>query len=106
MASRRAPCADTPSIRLHLSAAGTKLFPQCGFSQTVVSILNSLQLPYEAFDVLEDDQLRGGIKEYSSWPTIPQVYVSGDFIGGCDIMIEMFNSGELQEMIEVAVASA
>lgn len=56
--------------------------------------------------MLEDDQLRGGIKEYSSWPTIPQVYVSGDFIGGCDIMIEMFNSGELQEMIEVAVASA
>ena len=86
--------------------AGNKLFPQCGFSNTVVQILNAVDTPFETFDVLSDQAVRQGIKEYSNWPTIPQVYVDGEFIGGCDVMIEMYQSGELQEMLEVANAEA
>ncbi|EAQ68851.1 monothiol glutaredoxin [Synechococcus sp. RS9909] len=84
---------------------GTKLMPQCGFSNNVVQILNSLGLPFETFDVLSDMEIRQGIKEFSDWPTIPQVYVKGEFIGGSDILIEMYNSGELKEKLEVALAS-
>ncbi len=84
---------------------GAKLMPQCGFSNNVVQILNTLGVPYETFDVLADPEIRQGIKEYSNWPTIPQVYVNGEFIGGCDIMIEMYQNGELQQMVEVALAS-
>jgi monothiol glutaredoxin len=84
---------------------GSKLMPQCGFSNNVVQILNSLGVPYETIDILEDSDLRQGIKEYSNWPTIPQVYVNGEFIGGSDIMIELYQTGELQEMLEVALAS-
>lgn len=84
---------------------GNKLMPQCGFSNNVVQILNTLGVPYETVDVLEDFDIRQGIKEYSNWPTIPQVYVNGEFIGGSDVMIEMYNNGELQEMVEVALAS-
>ncbi len=84
---------------------GTKLMPQCGFSNNVVQILNSLGLNFETFDVLSDMDIRQGIKEYSEWPTIPQVYVKGEFIGGSDILIEMYNSGELREKIEIALAS-
>lgn len=84
---------------------GSKLMPQCGFSNNVVQILNSLGVPYETVDILEDYEIRQGIKEYSNWPTIPQVYVNGEFIGGSDIMIELYQSGELQEMLEVALAS-
>ena len=79
--------------------------PQCGFSNNVVQILNALGVPYETVDVLEDYEIRQGIKEYSQWPTIPQVYVSGEFLGGSDIAIEMYQSGELQEKLEVALAS-
>ncbi|KAL1522207.1 hypothetical protein AB1Y20_021845 [Prymnesium parvum] len=85
---------------------GNKLFPQCGFSNTAVQILNSMNVPYEVCDVLENPAIREGIKEYSSWPTIPQCYVNGEFIGGCDLMIEMYQSGELQEMVERAAAEA
>ena len=84
---------------------GTKLMPQCGFSNNVAQILNSLGAPYEAVDVLADYDVRQGIKEYSNWPTIPQVYIDGEFIGGSDIMIELYQNGKLQEMVEVALAS-
>lgn len=84
---------------------GTKLMPQCGFSNNVAQILNSLGAPYEAIDVLADYDVRQGIKEYSNWPTIPQVYIGGEFIGGSDIMIELYQTGKLQEMVEVALAS-
>jgi monothiol glutaredoxin len=84
---------------------GNKLMPQCGFSNNVVQILNSLGVPFETFDVLADDEVRQGIKEYSNWPTIPQVYVDGQFVGGSDIMIELYQTGELQQLVEVALAS-
>ena len=84
---------------------GTKLMPQCGFSNNVVQILNALGISFESFDVLSDMEIRDGIKEYSNWPTIPQVYVKGEFIGGSDILIELYNSGELQEKLEIALAS-
>ena len=84
---------------------GNKLMPQCGFSNNVVQILNSLGISFETFDVLSDMEIREGIKEYSNWPTIPQVYVKGEFIGGSDILISMYNSGELKEKLEIALAS-
>ncbi|MGF1493783.1 MAG: Grx4 family monothiol glutaredoxin [Microcoleaceae cyanobacterium] len=84
---------------------GSKLMPMCGFSNNVVQILNSYGIPYETFDVLEDPEIRQGIKEYSSWPTIPQVYVNGEFIGGSDVMIEMYQKGDLKQVLEVALAS-
>lgn len=84
---------------------GSKLMPQCGFSNNVVQILNTLGVPYETVDVLEDYEIRQSIKEYSNWPTIPQVYIDGQFIGGSDIMIELYQKGELQQMVEVALAS-
>ena len=84
---------------------GSKLMPQCGFSNNVVQILHSLSVSFETFDVLSDMEIRQGIKEFSSWPTIPQVYVKGEFIGGSDILIEMYNAGELKEKLEIALAS-
>ncbi|WP_017305056.1 Grx4 family monothiol glutaredoxin [Spirulina subsalsa] len=84
---------------------GSKLMPQCGFSNNVVQILGTLGVPFETFDVLSDYDIRQGIKEYSNWPTIPQVYINGEFIGGSDIMIELYQNGELQEVVEVALAS-
>lgn len=84
---------------------GNKLMPQCGFSNNVVQILNTLGVPFETFDVLADYDIRQGIKEYSNWPTIPQVYVNGELVGGSDILIELYQNGELQQMVEVALAS-
>jgi monothiol glutaredoxin len=84
---------------------GTKLMPQCGFSNQVVQILNILGVPYETVDVLSDQDIRQGVKEYSNWPTIPQVYIDGEFIGGSDVMTELYQKGELQQMVEVALAS-
>jgi monothiol glutaredoxin len=84
---------------------GTKLMPQCGFSNNVVQILNMMGVSYQTVDVLADEEVRQGIKEYSNWPTIPQIYINGQFIGGSDIMIELYQKGELQEMLEVALAS-
>ena len=84
---------------------GNKLMPQCGFSNNVVQILNMLGVPYETVDVLADPEIRQGIKEYSNWPTIPQVYVNGEFLGGSDILIKMYQEGNLQETVEVAIAS-
>ena len=84
---------------------GSKLMPQCGFSNNVVQIFHSLGVPFETFDVLSDMEIRQGIKEFSNWTTIPQVYLNGEFLGGSDIMIEMYNSGELRETVTVALAS-
>ncbi|WP_375203025.1 Grx4 family monothiol glutaredoxin [Hyphococcus sp.] len=79
---------------------GTPQFPQCGFSSVVVQILDHLGVEYEAANVLESDDLRHGIKEFSDWPTIPQLYVKGEFVGGCDIVREMFEQGELREFLK------
>lgn len=79
---------------------GTKQFPQCGFSNTVVQILRELDAPFESVNVLEEEAIRSGMKEYSQWPTFPQVYIDGELYGGCDIMIEAYNSGSLQETLE------
>jgi monothiol glutaredoxin len=83
---------------------GTALFPQCGFSSRAVAILDHLGSKYETVDVLQDQEIRQGIKEYSDWPTIPQLYVKGEFVGGSDIMMEMFESGELQQLVDAKAA--
>ena len=79
---------------------GTALFPQCGFSSRAVAILDRLGAQYETVDVLQDPEIRQGIKEYSDWPTVPQLYVKGEFVGGCDIVREMFQAGELQGLLK------
>lgn len=86
--------------RVLLFMKGTPLFPQCGFSSRAIAILDHLGVPYETVDVLQDTEIRNGIKQYSEWPTIPQLYIDGEFVGGSDIMLEMFESGELQQLIE------
>jgi monothiol glutaredoxin len=78
---------------------GTPVAPQCGFSAAVVQVLNHLGVKFKGVDVLEDPGLRQGVKEFSSWPTIPQLYVKGEFVGGCDIVREMYQSGELSELL-------
>jgi monothiol glutaredoxin len=83
---------------------GSKLFPQCGFSNTAVQILQSYDIDFHTVDVLSDASIRQGVKEFSQWPTIPQLYVTGEFVGGSDIMIELYQTGELGEMIEKAKA--
>jgi monothiol glutaredoxin len=79
---------------------GSALFPQCGFSSRAVSILDHLGVGFETVDVLQDPEIRNGIKAYSDWPTIPQLYVKGEFVGGSDIMMEMFEAGELQQLLD------
>ncbi|MGI8705604.1 MAG: Grx4 family monothiol glutaredoxin [Sphingomicrobium sp.] len=83
---------------------GTELFPQCGFSSRAVSILEHLQVPFKTVDVLQDPDIRQGVKQYSDWPTVPQLYVKGEFVGGSDIMMEMFESGELQQLVGTPAA--
>jgi monothiol glutaredoxin len=78
---------------------GTPLFPQCGFSSKAVSILEHLGVAFASVDVLQDSEIRQGIKAFSDWPTIPQLYIKGEFVGGSDIMIEMFQAGELEQML-------
>jgi monothiol glutaredoxin len=85
---------------------GTPLFPQCGFSSRAVAILDHLGVPYESVDVLQDMEIRQGIKSFSEWPTIPQLYVKGEFVGGSDIMMEMYEAGELHQLMEQAGLSA
>ena len=85
---------------LHLFMKGTPLLPQCGFSSTVVQILTYLEVPFTTTNVLDDEGIREGIKEFSNWPTIPQLYVKGELMGGCDIIKEMFENGELKEIFE------
>jgi monothiol glutaredoxin len=88
---------DTPVV---LYMKGSPVFPQCGFSAAVVQILSHLGVKFKGIDVLSDPAIRQGIKEFSNWPTIPQLYVKGEFVGGCDIVREMFESGELQQLLE------
>ena len=86
---------------------GTPLFPQCGFSSKAIAILDHLGVGYESVDVLQDMEIRSGIKSFSDWPTIPQLYVKGEFVGGSDIMMEMFEAGELEQlMADAGVAAA
>jgi monothiol glutaredoxin len=89
--------AETPVV---LFMKGTPVFPQCGFSARVVQILGHMGVPFKGVNVLEDMELREGIKSYTNWPTIPQLYVKGEFVGGCDIVMEMFQSGELKTLME------
>jgi len=89
--------ADHPVV---LFMKGTPVFPQCGFSAAVVQILTQLGIKFKGIDVLADPAVRQGIKDFSSWPTIPQLYVKGEFVGGCDIIREMYEAGELKDMFE------
>jgi monothiol glutaredoxin len=89
--------ADT-QVMLYMK--GTAMFPQCGFSARVVQILTHMNVPFKTANVLEDEALRDGVKEFSNWPTIPQLYVAGEFVGGCDIVTEMFQSGELETLLK------
>jgi monothiol glutaredoxin len=93
----RQQVSDNPVV---LFMKGTPVFPQCGFSATVVQILSHLGVKFKGVDVLSDPSVRDGIKEFSSWPTIPQLYVKGEFVGGCDIVREMFQAGELQGLLK------
>ena len=85
---------------------GNAMFPQCGFSARVVQILTELNVPFKTVNVLEDAELREGIKQFANWPTIPQLYVKGEFVGGSDIMMEMYENGELQQMLSSPQASS
>jgi monothiol glutaredoxin len=93
---------DNHSVLLFMK--GSKLFPQCGFSNTACQILQAYDIDFHTVDVLSDEAVRTGVKDFSQWPTIPQLYVAGEFIGGSDIMIELYQNGELGEMIEKARA--
>ena len=84
---------------------GTALFPQCGFSSRAIAILEHLGTEYETVDVLQDQEIRQGIKGYSDWPTIPQLYVHGEFVGGSDIMMEMFENGELKQLVDASATA-
>ncbi|MBN8906270.1 MAG: monothiol glutaredoxin, Grx4 family [Rhodospirillales bacterium 69-11] len=90
---------NVESNDVFLYMKGTPMFPQCGFSARVVQILSHVGVPFQSANVLEDMELREGIKQFSNWPTIPQLYVKGEFVGGCDIITEMFQSGELETML-------
>ena len=91
---------DIKSEDVVLYMKGTPVFPQCGFSAAVVGVLTHLNVPFRGINVLEDDSVREGIKSFSDWPTIPQLYVKGEFVGGCDIVREMYETGELTEMFQ------
>ena len=91
---------DITNNKVMLFMKGNAMFPQCGFSARVVQILTHMGVPFQTANVLEDAGLREGIKEFSSWPTIPQLYVDGEFVGGCDIITEMYQSGELEGLLK------
>ena len=95
--SRIAEIVGTHDIVLFMK--GSPLFPQCGFSSRAIAILDHLAVPYHSVDVLQDAEIRAGIKGYSDWPTIPQLYVKGEFLGGSDIMMEMYEAGELHDLV-------
>jgi monothiol glutaredoxin len=96
---------EVTANKVMLYMKGTPSFPQCGFSARVVQILNHLGVHYATANVLEDPTLRDGIKQFSQWPTVPQLYVAGEFIGGCDIVTEMFQSGELETLLRETAAA-
>ncbi len=91
---------DIQSNPVMLYMKGTPMFPQCGFSARVIQILTHMGVPFQSANVLEDMELREGIKQFSQWPTIPQLYVKGEFVGGCDIVTEMYQSGELETLMK------
>ena len=91
---------DIKNNKVMLYMKGTPDEPQCGFSAQVISVLKTYDVPFKTFNILDDEDIRRGIKEYSDWPTVPQLYVNGEFIGGCDILTEMHNDGELKEVLE------
>ena len=91
--------ADVTAHPVMLYMKGNAMFPQCGFSARVVQILTHMGVPFKTANVLEDEELREGIKQFSQWPTVPQLYVKGEFVGGCDIVTEMFQSGELETLL-------
>jgi monothiol glutaredoxin len=91
---------DISSNDVVLYMKGSPVFPQCGFSAAVVQVLTHLGVKFKGIDILQDPSLRQGIKEFSNWPTIPQLYIKGEFVGGCDIVTEMFQSGELKTALE------
>ena len=97
---------DIDTHRVMLYMKGTPEFPMCGFSKTVVDILKHLNGEFASVDVLQDMEIREGIKEFSDWPTIPQLYVDGEFVGGCDIAVELFQTGKLQPMLQGKKADA
>lgn len=90
------------SNKVMLYMKGTPQFPQCGFSGQAVQVLQACGADFASFDVLSDESIRQGIKEFANWPTIPQLYINGEFVGGCDIIIEMYQNGELQKMLSDA----
>jgi monothiol glutaredoxin len=92
--------------RIMIFMKGNRNFPQCGFSAATVAVFDQLGAPYETADVLSDPEVRDQIKTYSSWPTIPQVYIDGKFVGGCDIVRELYESGELQQLVNGSAAGA
>jgi len=94
------------SNKIQVFMKGTRSFPQCGFSAATVQILEELEAPFGTTDVLADPELRDEIKRYSNWPTIPQVYIDGKFIGGCDIIREMYETGELKELVKSALGES
>jgi monothiol glutaredoxin len=102
--SRIADIVNSSDVVLFMK--GTPLFPQCGFSSRAIAILDHLNVRFESVDVLQDMEIRQGIKEYSDWPTIPQLYVKGEFVGGSDIMMEMFEAGELHQLMADAQVSS
>ena len=93
------------SNKIVLFMKGNRSFPQCGFSAATVEIFEQLGAPFETVDVLQDMEIREGIKRYSNWPTIPQVYINGKFVGGCDIVRELYESGELEPMVKQALGA-
>ena len=96
--ARIADLVQTNAVVLFMK--GSPLFPQCGFSSRAIAILEHLGVPYQSVDVLQDMDIRQGIKSFSDWPTIPQLYIKGEFVGGSDIMMEMFEAGELHELVQ------
>jgi monothiol glutaredoxin len=90
--------------KIVLFMKGNRSFPQCGFSAATVEIFEALGAPFETVDVLADNEIREGIKRYSNWPTVPQVYINGKFVGGCDIVRELYESGELEPMVKQAAS--
>ena len=91
---------DISANPVMLYMKGTAMFPQCGFSARVVQILSHMNVPFHTANVLEDPDLREGVKQFSNWPTVPQLYVKGEFVGGCDIVTEMYQSGELETLLK------
>ncbi len=91
---------DVTNNKVMLYIKGTPVSPECGFSAQVISVLDSYEIEYKTFNILEDEDIRSGIKEYADWPTTPQLYINGEFIGGCDIVTELHSTGELKKLID------